>query len=416
MNGDGCRERVRPSRLRVGLCVAWLSALWLVGGYLVFLVGPVVSRVDPACGALVALALLALQALAGERLLRGLLRLRPAPGTQVLALLDEERPFLLALGRRPDLVATRGLLEEPAEDLEALNQVLSDGRGGISGALLTRFLALPCLLRAIEATVAQYGRLRGGTGPLYFLGRAFLGLAHLLEAPLRLLALPAVLPDQTARVRLRDTLAHTASFPAWMEALDLVAPVTLAEVRLHARLEALQGPQTRRAWRRDVLGSAAPWCGLAVGTGLAIQPGGPLAAPVVFLALGRLLQLFRELPLTRTLSGNPLELWSAARERGRALPVSLRGRVVERPQGLAVPPGAWLEVGPGRILLVDPPAAQGVVEVTGWIRPQLPEVLVGTLGSEGRVRRTFAWARRAVLPLILGILGTAWWVLQWVGL
>ncbi len=411
---------MRPSGLRTGLCAAWLAGLWLSGGVLAFLIGPVLSRVHPAWGALVSLTLVAAQAVGGERLLRSLLRLQPDPTGSVAALADEERPFLVALGRRPDLVATRGLLEGPAEDLQELSQGLLDGRGGVSGALLSRFLALPCLLRAFEATVAQYGRLRGGTGPLFFLGRAFLALAHLLEAPLRPLVLPAEAPDAAARVRLRERLARYATFPAWMEALDLLAPVGLAEVRLQARLLALGGPQGAgwpgREARRDWPGRVAPWCGLALGIALASRPGGPLAAPVVLLALGMVFRICWDLPLTRAQSGDPLDLWIAARGRGRALPVRWQGRIADRPDGLAVPEGTWLEVGSGRILLVASPAGQGAVEVSGWLMPHLPEVLVGTLSSQGRVRRTLAWTRRLLVPAALGLLGATWWILQWVGL
>ncbi len=364
--------------------------------------------------------MLALQAWFGESLLRSLLHLREDPQGRATAWIDDERPFLLALGGAPDLVATKGLLEGPAEDLEALSLWLAGSRAGVSGALLTRFLALPCLLRAFEATVARYGRLRGGTGPLWFLGQAFLVLARLLEAPLRLLALPTANPAQPARLRLQEALARTSTFPAWMEALDLLAPVELGEVRRQARWLALLGPlasgRQAPAAVRDWPGLLAPWCGLVLGISLALLPGGPLAAPVVLLALGLVFRVCRELPLARTTTAEPAEQWNQARIRGRAVPVALHGLIAGRPEGLAVPDGVWLEVVGGRILLLEAPKARGAVEVTGWIRPQSPEVLVGTLVSEGRLRRTFSWLRRLLPSLVLGLLGSAWWMLQWVGL
>ena len=401
---------------------ALLAALWTALGILLFLFAPGLSRLPLAWGAAAGLGALALQILLGERLLRALLRLQPpGPGQEgVDSWIDEERPYLSALGAKPELVATRGFLERSAADLADLSRALRLARTGLPGALLTRTLALPCLLRAFETAVSHYGRLRGGAGPLWFLGRLLGGLAGFLEAPLRLLALPAARPEEPARQRLLEALARYPEFPTWMEALDLLAPVSLAEVRRQAHVAALRGAASPEGWvppsDLDPAARWAPWAGLALGLGLALLPGGPLAAPLVFLACGLALRAFRELPLGTVRQGEPEALWREAREQGRGLPVRLAGTLIERPEGLAVASGPWLECGQARLLLREaPPGASGTVEVTGWMRPGTPEVLVGTLLAGGRRRRSLPLLRRLLFPAGLLLFGGAWWLLQGVG-
>jgi len=408
--------------LRVALAGVALTALWGVGGFLVFLVGPGVSGFPPLWGALLGVAALLLQLLLGERLLRGLLRLRPDPpeGLGLTAWIDEERPFLLALGSGPDVVATRGLLELFPEDLDDLVSGLKEARSGLPGALLTRSLALPCLFRAFEAAVGEYGRLRGGAGPLWFLGRGMGIVAVLLEAPLRLLESPPPESGPSARRRLQMALVATRRFPAWMEALDLLAPVRLDHIRREARIVALLGVSSLEEGpapsRPDRLGRLAPWLGLMAGLVLARLPGGALAAPLVLTALGLLFRLCRSLPPGRPgLEGLGI-LWERARASGRGRPVRLQGEIVEAPADLAVPDGAWLEVDGGRILLLEAPRCEGRVEITGWMRPARPEILVGTLRRSGALRRSFPLWRRLFFPLSLGAVGVAWWILQAVGL
>jgi hypothetical protein len=96
--------------------------------------------------------------------------------------------------------------------------------------------------------------------------------------------------------------------------------------------------------------------------------------------------------------------------------VRLQGEIVEAPADLAVPDGAWLEVDGGRILLLEAPRCEGRVEITGWMRPARPEILVGTLRRSGALRRSFPLWRRLFFPLSLGAVGVAWWILQAVGL
>ncbi len=399
-----------------------LLALWGIGGMLVFLVGPVVSRFPPLWGGLAGMAAFLLQILLGGTLLRSLLRLRPDPpeGRGLTAWLDEERPFLLALGKGPDLVATRGLLEGPPEDLDELVAELRPARSGLPGTLLTGVLALPCLFRAFESAVQEYGRLRGGAGPLWYLGRALRALSGLLEAPLRLMEPAPPEPGQGARRRLHEALVATTRFPAWMEALDLLSPVSLVQVRREARIRALLGSSTgARAGapiRLDLLGRLAPWTGLLAGLVLAWLPGGPLAAPLVLTALGLGIRLHRTLPLAPPRQEVLEDLWVQARASGRGVPVRLRGELVGPPEGLAVRDGTWLEVDNGRIELLEAPKGGGVVEITGWILPEGPSLLVGTLREAGVLRRSFPILRRLVLPLALAITGGAWWFLQVVGL
>lgn len=406
---------------RTAAAAALLAVLWAAGGALLFLVGPVLSRFSPAWGAAAGLLALALQLAWGERLVRGLLRLQPGPpeASGLQGWIDEERPFLLALGGAPDLVATRGLLDGSAADLPELVAMLRRARGGASGWLLTRALALPCLLRAFEAVTASYGRLRGGAGPLWFLGRAFLVLASLLEAPLRPLELPPPGPEEGGRLRLEEALARHGALPAWMEALALLAPVTPQGARRRALLEALGGLAPGQAVpvsREDRLARQAPWLGLLAGLLLAALPGGPLAAPLVLLSLGLALRAWRELPPGPAVEGDLAALWDLARRRGRGVPVRLGGRLVEPPEGLARS-GTWMQAGDGRVLLQEAPApAEGPIEVTGWMRPAQPGVLVGTLEASGRRRRSFPLARRLLVPLELGLLGAAWWILQVAGL
>jgi len=393
-----------------------------MGGILVFLVGPILSGFPPLWGGLAGVSALVLQLLFGERLLRGLLRLRPdAPeGKGLAAWIDEERPFLLALGPAPDLVATRGLLEDFPEDLGELVSELKRARSGPAGALLTSTLALPCLFRAFEAAVLEYGRLRGGAGPLWYLGRALAIVAGLLEAPLRLLESPSPGPGPSARRRLQAALVATGRFPAWMEALELLAPVSLVQVRREAQIVALRGGSCREmgeeSSRPDRLGQLAPWLGLMTGLVLAWLPGGALAAPLVLTALGLLVRLNRALPLGRTQQDGLEMLWEQARESGRGLPVRLRGEIVGAPVNLAVPDGTWLEADGGRVRLLEAPRGEGVVEITGWMRPKRPEILVGTLRQSGTLRRSFPFFRRLLFPLVLGASGAAWWLLQMVGL
>jgi len=409
--------------VRGALAGVALTALWGGGGILVFLLGPVVSGFPPLWGALAGVAALLLQFVMGERLLRGLLRLRsdPPEGKGLVAWIDEDRPFLLALGPGPDLVATRGLLERFPEALGDLVSELKQARSGLAGALLTSTLALPCLFRAFEAAVLEYGRLRGGAGPLWFLGRGLAIVAGLLEAPLRLLECPPPESEPSARRRLQVALVATRRFPAWMEALDLLAPVSLAQVRREARVVALLGEggleqQGARPSCPDHLGRLAPWLGLVAGLVLAWLPGGALAAPVVLTALGLLIRLSRDLPLRRPEPDGLGPLWEQARESGRGLPVRLHGEIVEAPADLAVPDGTWLEVDGGRVMLLEAPRGEGTVEITGWMRPGKPEILVGTLRQSGTLRRSFPLLRRLLFPLTLGVSGAAWWALQVVGL
>ncbi|MGI5842759.1 MAG: hypothetical protein ACOX9B_01055 [Candidatus Xenobium sp.] len=406
----------------VALAGVTLAALWGVGGFLVFLVGPIVSGFPPLWGGVLGVAAFLLQLLLGERLLRGLLRLRPDPPEDLglKAWIDEERPFLLALGSGPDVVATRGLLERFPEDLGELVSGLKVARSGLPGALLTRALALPCLFRAFESAVGEYGRLRGGAGPLWFLGRGMRIVAVLLEAPLRLLANPPPESGPSARRRLQMALVATRRFPAWMEALDLLAPVCLTRIRREARIVALLGvsglEEDPAPSRPDHLGCLAPWLGLLAGLVLARLPGGVLAAPLVLTALALLFRLYRALPLGRPgLEGLEI-LWERARTSGRGIPVRVQGEIVEAPADLAVPDGDWLEVDGGRILLLEAPRCEGKVEITGWMRPAKPEILVGTLRQSGSLRRSLPLLRRLFFPLSLGAAGAAWWILQTVGL
>jgi len=86
MSGVGCDHLLRAPRLRDVLAGVALTALWGMGGILVFLVGPILSGFPPLWGGLAGVSALVLQLLFGERLLRGLLRLRPdAPEGKGLA-------------------------------------------------------------------------------------------------------------------------------------------------------------------------------------------------------------------------------------------------------------------------------------------------------------------------------------------
>lgn len=405
---------------RVLAAGASLALVWCAGGAVVFLLAPVLSALPTAWGALGGGVAFVLQLLLGEGLVRSLLRLSPSPvGPPVW--IDEERPFLLALGGEPQLVPTRGLLEHLGDETGELERVLAERRRGASGALLTRMLAVPCLLRAVHSATSRYARLRGGTGPVYVLGEAFLALARALEWPLRLLALPAPTAGEVARLRLEGLLARHPEFPAWMEALALLAPVTLEGVRRRARTAALAGgepseealPEPRRSPVRHL-----PLLGLLLGLVLASLPSGPLAAPLVFLALGMAARRLWEFPRAQAPAGEALSALAlrAARE-GRGVPVRLSGRLVDCPEGLAVSPGGWLDTGQGLIRLQNLPVSDGEArEVTGWLLPEGPEVLVGEVLQGGRRRRLFPLVRRLLVPLALALLGGTWWLLQGVGL
>lgn len=415
MNGAGCNP---PALSRVLAAGALLASLWAVGGALIFLIGPVISALPTHWGALAGALALALQLAFGERLVRSLLRLSPAPdgGTWI----DEERPFLLALGAEPQLVPTRGLREALPDDVAHLEGELAAQRRGPAGALLTRALALPCLLRAFHAVTQDYGRLRSGTGPLYVLGEAFLLLARLLEAPLRVLHLPPPGPGEAARLRLEARLAREAEAPAWMEALGPLAPVTREGARRRAQLAALAGgvpdeeplAAPRRARQRDL-----PLLGFLAGLVAALVPGGPLAAPVVFFALGLALRTLWQFPRGEAAPGDLETLARAAAASARAVPIRLSGSLGERPPGLAVPPGTWLATGGGHVRLNGLRGGlTGDAEVTGWMLPDVPEIVVGEVFREGRRHRLFPLTRRLLVPLELALLGGAWWMLQWVGL
>lgn len=415
MNGAGCDP---PPLSRVLTAGALLASLWAAGGALVFLVGPVVSALPTSWGALAGALALLLQLAFGERLVRSLLRLAPAPDGG--AWLDEERPFLLALGPEPQLVPTRGLLEEMPEDAPQLEGDLARQRRGAAGALLTRALALPCLLRAFHAVTEDYSRLRSGTGPVYVLGQAFLLLARLLEAPLRVLHLPPPGPGETARLRLEARLAREAEAPAWMEALGPLAPVTRQAARRRAQFAALASSapgeeplfRPRRAWQRDL-----PLLGFLLGVVAAVLPGGPLAAPVVFFALGLGLRTLWAFPRGSAAAGDLETLALRASGDGRAVPIRLSGTLGPRPDGLAVPAGTWLDTGAGTVRLHGLRAGlHGAAEVSGWMMPESPEVVVGEVYQDGRRHRLFPLTRRLLVPVELALLGGAWWLLQWVGL
>lgn len=415
MNGAGCDP---PKLSRVLTAGALLASLWAAGGALVFLIGPVVSALPTSWGALAGTLALTLQLAFGERLVRSLLRMAPAPDGSPW--IDEERPFLLALGAAPQLVPTRGLVEGMPEDAPRLEEDLARQRRGAAGALLTRALALPCLLRAFHAVTEHYSRLRSGTGPVYVLGQAFLLLARLLEAPLRVLHLPPPGPGETARLRLEARLARESEAPAWMEALGPLAPVTRDAARRRAQFAALASripgeealPPAGRSWQRDL-----PLLGFLLGVVAALLPGGPLAAPVVFFALGLGLRTAWAFPRGPAVEGDPESLALRAADLDRAVPIRLAGSLGERPEGLAVPAGTWLDTGAGHVRLNGLRSGlSGAAQVTGWILPEFPEVLVGELVRDGRRHRLFPLARRLLVPVELALLGGAWWLLQWVGL
>lgn len=404
---------------RVLLAGALLAALWAAGGALVFLVGPVISALPASWGALAGVLVLLLQIAFGDRLVRSLLRLSPDPIRGGLRI-DEPRPFLLALGGDPLLVPTSGLLAEMPDEVPALERDLAERRQGAAGFLLTRALALPCLFRAFHAATEHYARLRGGAGPLYVLGQAFLGTAGLLEAPLRVLHLPAPAAGETARLRLESLLARQAEFPAWMEALGPVSPVTVEGARRRAQRAALRKgapseeplPVPPRAWQRFL-----PLAGLLAGLLLAALPRGPLAAPVVLFALGLAARRIWEFPRGAAKEADLEALAVQAVRAARGVPVRLSGSLGPRPADLAVPEGAWLDAGAGFVRLLGLRAGDtGEAEVTGWMMPGVPDVVVGEVWQDGRRRRLLPLARRLLIPVELALLGGTWWMLQWVGL
>lgn len=406
----------------------------MAGGFFAFLLLPLLCDLPMHWGPVAGLAFFMFQLAFGERLIVKLLRWEETPAQSLspecersvaYRMIASDCPMVLSLS---GLTWTRGAAGSgvtPEMIAEWQTMVLSSWET----AYLCRLLAVPCLLRAFEAVTDSYGRLRLSEGPLWYLGRFLGAAARVLEWPLRL-----CWGEARAECRLKfvlmEALPKQGKLPAWVRALDLLSPISVAEVKRRRRLE--------------LLGLAVDKCELAGADGQGTPPerccfkGAALCLGMV-LALSPW-QFWGALPLG---AGLELAFWFNRhwpRYKGicvcdgktlvsllqrKATAVCWKGKLTPCPEEMALERVPMLfHTDDGRALAVSKAPvsvlkwdAEGTeIEICGWfdgqnLMLQADRLRCGTRSWNNHFRGKFA-----LWPWLLAASGSAWWYLQCAGL
>ncbi len=426
---------------KVLLSAFLLLALWVTGGFFAFLLLPLLCELPVVWGIIAGALLLVAQLLWGQRLVWGLLRHRlPMEQElvrfpQLVAVLDNDCPFALRLpapsGGAHGLALTRGLLNNARLDGTMLEEWIKLAPNETESSYLCRMLALPCLFRAFEAVTNSYGKLRFAEGPLWYLGRFFAGIAKIIEWPLRL-CWGEVRPAGQLALLLATELYGCETIPAWGRALDLLAPVSLSEVKRQNRWLLLDSAHTLEeaarfeVARRYYCSWAAPLLGLAAGLALACSPWQYWGAIPCGLGMGWLYAFTRRWPAWGVCF-SWADLRRAEFHHGR------RTAIVELEGALAlssVQDGSRstpyvLQDGQGSLILARVPHGPNWqewaetherVKVWGWWDASQLELQAERVArGNKRWRDLFRW-KFLPAPLMLTLCGLAWWLLQVIGL
>ena len=438
--------------MRIARSALLVLALWSAGGFFAFLLLPVLCDMPLWVGVVAGWLALVLQLLWGHDLVRCLLRWqkvaeenqtseigleRQAPqgagGNQTsesglerqapqgaATLIDADCPMVLLL---PEPTFTRG-----AAQLKLTQEMVDEWRplapSPAEAAYLARLLALPCLLRAFEAVTNSYGKLRFSEGPLWYLGRFFAFLAKVAEAPLRW-CWGEKRPSCELQKVLTQQIAEQDKLPAWIRALDLLSPVSLAEVARERRWQLLKGGASATGEAVPAVTVSDLWIpvtGLLVGVLLAVSPWHWWGALPLCMGIGCGLYFKLRWPEWQ---GTPLGVSVAAPGR-RNVAVHWQGKLEASPEGMAFPRSGWcLRTADGLVALRRLPGKRqwqnwvdtgAQLEVWGWfdrqrIVVQVEAVCVGSC----RFRDRFA-LKYAPWPWLLALSGGAWLALQYIGL
>lgn len=414
--------------MRIARSALLSLALWSAGGFFAFLVLPVLCDMPLWVGVVAGWLALVFQLLWGQDLVRCLLRWQEgADSGEALGgaprLIDADCPLVLLL---PEPTLTRGAIQVglTREMLEEWRALAPSPR---EASYLMRLLALPCLLRAFEAVTNSYGKLRFSEGPLWYLGRFLAGLARVAEAPLRW-CWGEQRPDCALQRALAQRLAEQVKLPAWVRALDLLAPISLAEVARERRWQLFCGGGNAG----DDDGAAVPavtvsdlWLpvtGVLVGVLLAASPG----------------HWWGALPLCAGVSGglyfklrwpewHSASLGTSVPAQGRrTLAVHWRGKLETAPEDLAFHKVRWcLRTEHGLVALRRSPgkkhwsswAEKGIeLEVWGWFDRKRLALQAEAVQADSRRYRAWFVLKYAPWPWLLALSGAAWLALQYIGL
>lgn len=260
---------------------------------------PVVSAFPPAWGFFLGLGLWLIQLLWGSRLVRVLLGMGSGKREDGFDVVDAGCPFLFVLDGR--LVVSKGAEELMHTEAGAeAARLIREAWPLYLSRFYSGLLAVPCVLRAVEAVTADYGRLRFAQGPLWQFGR-FLGvLAGWLERPLRWgteeLRKSAGI-KAFADEFLLYPLAHASKVPAWMENLDVLSPVSFSEAKRTGAWELglISGKDSVPGMPPEppaaAVGTWFPWLLFCVMSLWALRGGGLWGAPAFFLGLGYIVKI-----------------------------------------------------------------------------------------------------------------------------